>query len=238
MVTTPDAEAPNPPRTRLLSAEAQSIVAALGIVSPDSAVVAEAEELAFEVSSPELYGHAVRSYLYAALLAAAAGIDHDDEVLAVGCLLHDVGLTPACEDPDRAFEHVSADRAAVLSEEHGWALRRRYTMHRAMVLHMAPSMPPGEEAEVVLLEAGVGCDVTGSRKNELTTLAHHSMFEAFPRPRFGAQFVAAMREQGRRHPSCHAAILLENGLAGSTTRHQQWAEEVVSSPVAGLAQPS
>jgi hypothetical protein len=72
-------------------------------------------------------------------------------------------------DPLRPFEHVSADTCAELVERHGWALPRRYRLHRAVVLlHMAPTLPPAEEAEVLLLEAGVACDVTGARSQEVS----------------------------------------------------------------------
>src|SRR4028118_125812 len=80
-------------RLRLMSAEARAVVERLGLTLPTSAAMIEAEELAFQTSPTELYRHVVRSYLYAASLGAAAGAQHDGEMLAVGCLLHDVGLT-------------------------------------------------------------------------------------------------------------------------------------------------
>ena len=49
---------------------------------PDSAAAAEAERLARAESSPMLYGHALRSYFYAALLAARDGMRYDEELLA------------------------------------------------------------------------------------------------------------------------------------------------------------
>jgi hypothetical protein len=152
-------------------------------------------------------------------------------MLAVGCLLHDVGLTAGHEDPDRAFEFVSADRAAGLSEDHGWELPRRYTMHRAIVLHMAPSLPPAEEAEVVLLEAGVACDVTGGHKNDIHSAVHRAILSAFPRPRFADYFMAAMQAQAHRHPGSHAALLMGAGLAESARLHQEWSRAAASPDV-------
>jgi hypothetical protein len=66
---------------------------------------------------------------------------YDEEALYVGCVLHDIGLTPRFDDPVRPFEHVSADTCAELVERHSWALPRRYRLHRAVVLHMAPTLP-------------------------------------------------------------------------------------------------
>jgi hypothetical protein len=62
---------------------------------PDSAAAAEAERLARAESSTMLYGHALRSYFYAALLAARDGMRYDEELLYVGCVLHDIGAHAA-----------------------------------------------------------------------------------------------------------------------------------------------
>jgi hypothetical protein len=130
---------------------------------PDSRAAIEAEQLCREESPPMLYAHALRSYFFAALLGRRDGLHFDEELLYVGCVLHDIGLTPAYEDPVRSFEFVSAGVAAGLAERHRWELARRYTLHRSVVLHMALSIMPTELPEVLLLEAGVACDVSGRR---------------------------------------------------------------------------
>ncbi|WP_371287046.1 HD domain-containing protein [Mycobacterium sp. PS03-16] len=44
--------------------------------------------------SPEyLANHCVRSYLFGRELAAAEGLDYDDEDLFLACILHDLGVT-------------------------------------------------------------------------------------------------------------------------------------------------
>jgi hypothetical protein len=175
---------------------------------PDSAAAAAAERLARAESSPMLYGHALRSYFYAALLAARDRIDYDQELLYVGCVLHDLGLTPRFADPIRPFEHVSADVCAELAERHGWTLPRRYRLHRAVVLHMAPTLPPAEEAEVLLLEAGVACDVTGARSREVSGRAIEELLARYPRVGFKREFTRLLRSEAARKPLTHAALLL------------------------------
>jgi hypothetical protein len=185
---------------------------------PDSAAAAEAERLAQAESSPMLYGHALRSYFYAALLAARDRMDYDQELLYVGCVLHDIGLTPRFDDPVRAFELVSADTCAQLVERHGWALPRRYRLHRAVVLHMAPTLPPAEEAEVLLLEAGVACDVTGARSREVSGRAVEELLARYPRAGFKREFTQLLRSEAARKPLTHAALLLqglEERIAGA-----------------------
>jgi hypothetical protein len=176
---------------------------------PDSAAAAEAERLARAESSSMLYGHALRSYFFAALLAARDGLRYDEEALYVGCVLHDIGLTPRFADPVRAFELVSADTCAQLVERHGWALPRRYRLHRAVVLHMAPTLPPAEEAEVLLLEAGVACDVTGARSREVSGRAVEELLARYPRVGFKREFTQLLRSEAARKPLTHAALLLQ-----------------------------
>ena len=176
---------------------------------PDSAAAADAERLARAESSPMLYGHALRSYFFAALLAARDGMDYDQELLYVGCVLHDIGLTPRFADPIRPFEHVSGDTCAELAERHGWALPRRYRLHRAVVLHMAPTLPPAEEAEVLLLEAGVACDVTGARSREVNARAIDELLARYPRAGFKREFTQLLRSEAARKPLTHAALLLQ-----------------------------
>lgn len=179
---------------------------------PDSAAAAEAEQLARAESSPMLYGHALRTYFFAALLAAHDGKRYDEELLYVGCVLHDIGLTARYDDPVRPFEHVSADTCAELAERHGWALCRRYRLHRAVVLHMAPVLPPAEEVEVLLLEAGVACDVSGARSRQVSDRAIQELLARYPRAGFKREFIQLLRREATRKPHSHAAVLLQHGL--------------------------
>lgn len=195
-----------------LASRAPNLVRIGDVRVPDSATARDAESLAFEASSPMLYGHALRSYFFAALLAEQDGLSYDLELLYVGCVLHDLGLTPDFDDPVRPFEHVSADAAAELSERRGWELRRRYELHRAIVMHMAPSISPAEQAEVLLLEAGVACDVAGIRSEQVGERAIAELLRQYPRHRFQEDFAKRIRREAERKPDCAAALLIGAGL--------------------------
>jgi HD domain len=165
-----------------------------------------------------LYGHALRSYFFAALLAARDGMRYDAELLYVGCVLHDIGLTPRFADPIRPFEHVSADTCAELVERHGWALPRRYRLHRAVVLHMAPTLPPAEEAEVHLLEAGVACDVTGARSQEVTPERSRSCWPAIHGPASSASSPSSWDPRRPASRSATRRCSCKGSRSGSPTR--------------------
>ena len=183
-----------------------------GVRIPDSRAAKEAEQLCREESSPMLYAHALRSYFFACLLGGADGLRFDEELLYVGCVLHDVGLTPTYEEPVRSFEYVGADVAAELAERRGWALARRHTLHRSIVLHMAPSISPAELPEVLLLEAGVACDVSGARTAEVSRRAMQEIVARYSRADFKREFIALLGREARRKPDCSAALLLGLGL--------------------------
>ena len=183
-----------------------------GVRIPDSRAAKEAERLCHQESSPMLYAHALRSYYFAALLGRSDGLGFDEELLYVGCVLHDIGLTTTYDDPVRSFEYVSADVAAELAAKHRWALARRYTLHRSIVLHMAAEISPVELPEVLLLEAGVACDVSGTRAGEISRRVVSEIVARYSRADFKQEFGAILAREAHRKPNCSAALLLEHGL--------------------------
>ncbi len=165
-----------------------------------------------------LYAHALRSYFFAWLLGNADGLRFDEELLYVGCVLHDIGLTPAHDEPVRSFEFVSADVAAELAERREWALARRHTLHRSIVLHMAPGISPAELPEVLLLEAGVACDVSGARVSDISRRAMQEIVARYSRKDFRRGFAALLGREARRKPDCSAALLFGLGSGGASGR--------------------
>lgn len=183
-----------------------------GITLPDSEVASAAERLSREASDRMLYAHAVRTYLFAALLARHDGMLVDAEALYVGCVLHDIGLTPSYDDPVEAFEHVSADVAVDLTGSFGWEPERRSNVHRAIVLHMAEEVAESESPEARALEAGVALDVTGSRLAEVDERACGEILRHFPRGPFKRDFARLIQREAERKPRCAAAALTKLGL--------------------------
>jgi len=76
----------------------------------DTPLVTRAMDYARTHSEPFLFNHAVRSWLFAVRLGQLQGIAHDAEVVAVGSLLHDLGLTNSFTGQKR-FEIEGADAA-------------------------------------------------------------------------------------------------------------------------------
>jgi hypothetical protein len=93
-----------------------------------------------------------------------------------------------------------------------WALRRRCRLHRAVVLHVARTLPPAEENEVLLLEAGVAGDVTGARSREVSGRAVEELLAGYLRAGIRHEFAQLLRREAARKPTVHAALLLQQGL--------------------------
>src|SRR4029078_5232986 len=72
-----------------------------GVSVPDSALITTAIEYARRLSEPYLFNHAMRSWLFAELMGRMKGLDYDREVVAVGTILHDIGLTAGVSGSNR-----------------------------------------------------------------------------------------------------------------------------------------
>jgi hypothetical protein len=183
-----------------------------GVRLPDSEATRAAEQLCRQASSRMLYAHAVRSYVFAALLARHDRMHVDDELLYVGCVLHDIGLTPDYEQPVAPFEQVSADIAVALAGRFGWPSERRETLADAIVLHMAAEVGADESPEARALEAGVAVDCTGRRLDDIAAPAVAEVLRQLPRGPFKREFGALLKQEATRKPASSAAMCTHDGL--------------------------
>jgi hypothetical protein len=151
-----------------------------GITVVDTPLVARAMELAKAYSEPYLFNHAVRSWLFAVRLGQLQGIPHDAEVVAVGSLLHDLGLTNGVTGPKR-FEIEGADAARAFAREQGLDDRRVQLIWDTVALNSTPSIALHKEAEVALSTAGIGLDYGGPQYDRIPRDEMKSILDAFPR---------------------------------------------------------
>src|SRR5665213_171205 len=111
---------------------------------PDSALARAADERASELSSPALYGHCLRTWAFATLFAQRDRIEHDEELLYVACVLHDLGLTDKHwgSDPHAKCFAVEGARAAyALVHEHGASDEQARKVAEAITLHLNVTVP-------------------------------------------------------------------------------------------------
>jgi len=165
------------PRTRLIA----------GVSLPDSPLITAAFQYAQSVYEPYLLNHAVRSWLFAARIGQARGIDCDLEVVAVGTLLHDIGLSAGVSGPNR-FEVNGATAALSFLRERGLSSRRTQLIWDLIALNSTPSIALHKEAEVALGTMGIGLDYGGFGIELIPSADVTKILSAFPRLKMKANF--------------------------------------------------
>src|SRR5215470_7060095 len=128
-----------------------------GISLPDTPLITAAVEYARRLSEPYLFNHAMRSWLFAEAIGRAKAIDYDREVVAIGAVLHDIGLTAGVAGPNR-FEVNGADAALSFIKGKGLSDRRAQLIWDLVALNSTPSLALHKEPEVAVGTMGIGLD--------------------------------------------------------------------------------
>src|SRR3954451_16512472 len=117
------------------------------LLPEDTAAVRGSREVAQLYSSPSLFNHAARSYLWAASMGRTEGIAFDAELLYVAALLHDLGLVDAFDTHRTAFEEAGGDVGWVLAAGAGWPAARRDRVKEIVVRHIWDAVDAAADAE-------------------------------------------------------------------------------------------
>lgn len=171
-----------------------------GITIPDSALTNAATELVREVATPLIYDHSRRVFIFGALRAERDGIKYDPELLYVGAMFHDLGLTEKYRRDDQRFEIDAADVARQFLIEHGIGQAEAEIVWQAIALHTTPEIPLHMAAEVALVTRGVEHDVLGLGYDTITDSQREEIVDAHPRPDFKNRILAAFTEGLKDRP--------------------------------------
>jgi hypothetical protein len=167
-------------RTRLIA----------GVSVPDDPLITAVIEHAQRLSEPYLFNHAMRSWLFAELIGRTKGITFDREVVAVGTILHDIGLTAGVSGPNR-FEVNGADAARSFIAGRGLSDRRTQLIWDLVALNSTPSLALHKEPEVAVGTMGIGLDFGGFGLDAIHADDARRILTAFPRLRMKDRFTAA-----------------------------------------------
>src|SRR5262245_64918488 len=137
-------------RTRLLA----------GVSVPDNPLITAVIEDAQRLSEPYLFNHVMRSWLFAEAIGRLKGIDYDQEVVAIGTILHDIGLTASVSGTNR-FEVNGADAALSFIRGKGLSDRRAQLIWDLVAFNSTPSLALHKEPEVAVGTMGIGLDYGG-----------------------------------------------------------------------------
>ena len=158
-----------------------------GVSVADSPLISAALEYAQKLSEPYLFNHAVRSWLFAAKIGRFKGIDYDPEVVAVGTILHDIGLTAGVSGSNR-FEINGAGAALEFIKERGLSNRRAQLIWDLIALNSTPSIALHKETEVALGTMGIGLDWGGFGFELIPPAEMTEILSIFPRLKMKDKF--------------------------------------------------
>jgi hypothetical protein len=158
-----------------------------GVSVPGSPLITDVLEYAQKLYEPYLFNHSVRSWLFAAKIGQLEGIDCDFEVVAVGTILHDIGLAAGVSGANR-FEVNGAAAAASFVNERGLSNRRAQLIWDLVALNSTPSIALHKEAEVALGTMGIGLDYGGFGFELIPSADIADILSAFPRLKMKDKF--------------------------------------------------
>jgi hypothetical protein len=158
-----------------------------GIRVADSPLITEAIEYARKLYEPYLFNHAMRSWLFAERIGKMKSMELDAEAVAVGTLLHDIGLTAGVPGANR-FEVNSAAAAVAFVKERGVSNRRAQLIWDLVALNSTPSIALHKEAEVAVGTMGIGLDYGGFGLESIPPREVSEILTAFPRLEMKAKF--------------------------------------------------
>ncbi|MEU3564958.1 HD domain-containing protein [Kitasatospora sp. NPDC006786] len=206
-----------------------------GVRIPDSALAREATELVREAASPLLFDHSRRVFLFGALRGAEQGLEFDPELLYVGAMFHDLGLTGRFARTDQRFEIDGADEARRFLSAHGITGEPAQRVWTAIALHTTPEVPLHMAPEIALVTRGVELDVLGIGYHTISAGQRAAVVAAHPRPDFKNRILAAFTEgvEGRPETTfgnvkadvlAHFVPGFERGDFVEVIRGSEWAE--------------
>ncbi len=170
-----------------------------GIAIPDSKMAQDLTRMIRDREPDLLFHHSTRVYLFGALTGRRRGLKYDPELLYVGAMFHDIGLTGAYRDSQLRFEVDGANAARDFLRGYGVAEAAIETVWDAIALHTTPGIPEHKKAEVALVTAGVEMDVLGFAYDQFTPQQREAVVSAHPR---GAAFKKNIIDafyQGMKH---------------------------------------
>lgn len=165
-----------------------------GVRIPDSALATEATELVRDVATELIYHHSRRVFLFGSLRGREQGLSVDPELLYVGAMFHDLGLTEKYRTTDQRFEIDGADVARDFLVARGIPADAAQLVWTGIALHTTPEIPLHMAPEIALVTRGVELDVLGIGYRSITDEQRAAVVAAHPRPDFKKQILAAFTD--------------------------------------------
>lgn len=200
---------------------ATSFALASGVSIPDSKMAREATELVRDTENSLLFNHSSRVYLFAAAAGKRKRLNFDAELLYIGAMFHDMGLTAKHSSATDRFEVDGANAAREFLRQHGIS-QDIDTVWTSIALHTTPGIPQYMHPVVALLTNGVEMDVLGIAYSDFPSSDREAIVAAYPRtPHFKEDILQAFYEGIRHKPETTFGNVKADVLADKDPRFQR-----------------
>jgi HD superfamily phosphodiesterase len=170
------------------------------IVIPDTPLVRDVTAFIREAENDLLFDHSRRVFLFGALQGRRRGLQPDLELLYVGAMFHDIGLTAPYRTSAQRFEVDGANAARDFLLQRGVDEVDARKVWLGIALHTTPNVPEFLEPEIALVTAGVETDVLGIGRDDLSPDALVAVTAAHPRPDFKRRILQAFTDGNKHRP--------------------------------------
>jgi len=171
-----------------------------GIEIPDTPLVHDVTDYIRAHENDLLFDHSRRVFLFGALQGLRRGLRPDLELLYVGAMFHDIGLTEGYRTSNLRFEVDGANAARDFLLQHGVDEADARKVWLSIALHTTPSVPEFLEPEIALVTAGVETDVLGIGRDDLSPDQLAAVTAAHPRPDFKRSILQAFTDGFKHRP--------------------------------------
>jgi HD superfamily phosphodiesterase len=171
-----------------------------GIELPDTPLVRDTTDFVRAHENDLLFDHSRRVFFFGALQGLRRGLQPNLELLYVGAMFHDVGLTERYRSSSLRFEVDSANAARDFLLQHGVDEADARKVWLSIALHTTPGVPEFLEPEIALVTAGVETDVLGIGRDDLSADSLAAVTAAHPRPDFKRRILHAFTEGNKHRP--------------------------------------
>jgi len=210
------------------------MVAIDGVAVPDTKMASEATELVERTAPRLLFDHSSRVYYFAALTGRRRALSFDQELLYVGAMFHDLGLTAEYSSKADRFEVDGANAAREFLRQHRINQQDIDTIWAAIALHTTPGIPQYMHPLIALVNAGVSTDLVGIDYEQLTEAQRTAVVAAHPRsPQFAEEMIQTFFDWIKHKPDTTYGTINADVLAEkdpnfhrinmcSRIRHSRW----------------
>jgi len=170
-----------------------------GVMIPDSKLAREATELVRDTEPPLLFNHSARVYYFGSLAGNRRGLKFDPELLYIGAMFHDMGLTPQYGSQGDRFEVDGANSARAFLQQHSISQKDIDIVWTAIALHTSPGIPQYMHPVIALVTAGVEMDVLGIGYSDFVEADRTAVVQVYPRTEHFKEDIIQAFYEGIKH---------------------------------------